>query len=236
MRTIVLEGRGPNTMSTAMLERLLQEILDAGDEPILITGAGSAFSSGLDLDALERATADEVAALLDTMERATRALFLYPGPVVAAINGHAIAGGCLLAQCADVRVGVDDERARFGMTGVVLGLVYPPFVPAVFRARVPIPHAETVLLGAERFGPKEAARLGLLDELAPPERVRQRAEELLAARARLPRAAYAAIKRAFREPAYADVLEAQRRFSSEAVASWTDGIAAARRARRGAAG
>ncbi len=229
MRTLILEGRGPNTMSTPMLERLARELELAAGEAILLTGAGDAFSSGLDLDALERATQLEVGALLDAMERATRLLFLYPGPVVAAVNGHAIAGGCLVAQCADVRIGVDDPRARFGMTGVALGLIYPPFVPAVFRARVPSPHAETVLSAAERFGPSDALRLGLLDELAPRERLLARAEEALEARARLPRAAYASIKRALRAPAYDGVEEAHARFREDVVPSWTSAIGARRR-------
>lgn len=232
MHTIVLEGRGPNTMSVAMLEGLVAQLDAAGEEPILVTGAGSAFSSGLDLDALARADAGEVAVLLDAMEHATRRLFLHPAPVVGAINGHAIAGGCLIAQCCDVRIGVDDPKARFGMTGVLLGLVYPPFVPAVFRARVPTPHLETVLLGAERVDAPTALRLGLLDELVAPAALRARAEAVLAERSRLPRAAYAAIKSALRAPHYAGVAEAHARFRDEAVPSWTTAIVAARRPAR----
>lgn len=226
MHTIVLEGRGPNTMSVAMLDRVVAQLDAAGDEPVLLTGAGSAFSSGLDLEALARADATQVGALLDAIERAARRLFLHPAPVVAAINGHAIAGGCLVAQCADVRLVTDDPKCRLGMTGVVLGLVYPPFVPAIFRARVPVPHVETVLMGAERVGPSEALRLGLVDEVVPAAELTARATEVLAARAKLPRAAYAAIKRALREPAYAGVAEAHLRFRDEAVPSWTRAIVA----------
>ncbi len=224
MHTIVLDGRGPNTMSVAMLDRVVAQLDAAGDEPVLLTGAGSAFSSGLDLDALARADAVQVGALLDAIERAARRLFLHPAPVVAAINGHAIAGGCLVAQCADVRLVTDDPRCRLGMTGVVLGLVYPPFVPAIFRARVPVPHVETVLMGADRVAPIEALRLGLVDEIVPADRLTERASEVLGARAKLPRAAYAAIKRALREPAYAGVAEAHERFRDEAVPSWTHAI------------
>lgn len=228
METIVLEGRGPNTMSVAMLESVLARLDAARDSPLLLIGANDAFSSGLDLDALAAADASEVGVLLDLMERVTQRLFLHPAPVVAAVNGHAIAGGCLVAQCADVRVAVDDPKARFGMTGVLLGLVYPPFVPAVFRARVPPPHCETVLMGAERVAPTEALRLGLVDELVPRDVVRARAEAILEQRARLPRAAYAAIKHALREPAYAGVAEAHARFREEIVPSWTHAILASR--------
>lgn len=228
MHAITLEGRGPNTMSVAMLDAIVAQLDAAGDAPVLLTGAGNAFSSGLDLDALARADVSEVGALLDAIERAARRIFLHPAPVVAAINGHAIAGGCLVAQCADHRICVDEPKVRLGMTGVALGLVYPPFVPAIFRARVPVPHAETVLMGAQRVDPREALRLGLVDELVPAARLRERAMEILEQRAQLPRAAYASIKRALREPAYAGVAEAHARFRDDAVPSWTHAIFGAR--------
>jgi enoyl-CoA hydratase/carnithine racemase len=228
MRTIVLEGRGPNTLSRVMLEDLVHKLDAAGDEPILLTGAGDVFSSGLDLEALARADVSEVGALLDAMERAVRRLFLHPAPTVAAVNGHAIAGGCLVVQCCDYRVAVDDPKARFGMTGVSLGLIYPPFVPAVFRARVPVPHCETVLLAARRYGPGEALALGLVDELVARDRLCARASEILAERAALPRKAYASTKRALRDPAYAGVSEAHAQFRDESVPSWTHAIFGAR--------
>ena len=124
-------------MSLAMLEGLDRELDDAQGEPLLLTGAGSAFSAGLDLDALATSDASQVKAMLEAMERCTRKLFLHPAPTVAAVNGHAVAGGCLLVQCCDLRVATDHASMRMGMTGVLLGLLYPPFVPAVFRATIP---------------------------------------------------------------------------------------------------
>jgi enoyl-CoA hydratase len=224
MRTIVLEGRGPNTLSRAMLDDLVAKLDAAGDEPVLLTGAGDAFSSGLDLEALARADAAEVGELLDSMERAVRKLFLHPGPTVAAVNGHAIAGGCLVVQCCDYRIATDDPKVRFGMTGVSLGLVYPPFVPAVFRARVPVPHCETVLMAAKRYTPAEALELGLVDELVARDHLSSRASEIIHERAALPRGAYAAIKQALREPSYAGVSEAHERFRERTVPSWTHAI------------
>lgn len=221
MREIVLRGRGPNTMSRSMLEALERELVEANGEPVLLVGEGNAFSAGLDLDALASATPDDVAALLDAMERATRALFLYPGPTVAMINGHAVAGGCLLAQCCDHRIASDDANIRIGMTGVAIGLIYPPFVAAVFRARVPAPHRETVLLAAARYAPRVALDLALVDEIAPATQLRELAEGRLTDRAALPRAAYAAAKRALREPDFAGVETAHRRFRDEVVPSWT---------------
>ncbi len=229
MRTITLEGRGPNTMSLTMLEALDRALDDAKGEPLLLTGAGNAFSAGLDLDALATSDAREVKAMLEAMERCTRKLFLHPAPTVAAVNGHAVAGGCLLVQCCDLRIATDHAAMRMGMTGVVLGLLYPPFVPAVFRARVS--SAETVLMGAERVNPQAALALGMLDEVVPASEVLPRATALLEARAKLPRAAYASIKHALREPAYAHVEAAHIRFLEESIASWAELVPAHRAAR-----
>ncbi|AKF06527.1 enoyl-CoA hydratase/isomerase family protein [Sandaracinus amylolyticus] len=225
MIEITLHGRGPNTMSLAMLESFERSLDQAHEEPLMITGAGDAFSAGLDLDELRVADAAHVTKLLITMERVVRKLFLHPAPTIAKVNGHAVAGGCLVVQCCDWRVCADDPSVRIGMTGVAIGLTYPPFVPAVFAQRVPPPHVETVLLGADRYAPTDALRLGLVDELAPRERLHEVARARLDARAKLPRHAYGSTKRALRELAYA-VAETQReRFENEVLPAWTGKLA-----------
>lgn len=221
MHEIVLRGRGPNTMSLAMLEDLERAVDAAGEQPILITGEGEAFSAGLDLDDLAQADTAQVTALLRTMERVVRKLFLHPAPTAAFVNGHAIAGGCLIAQCCDVRIGVDDRDVRIGMTGVAVGLTYPPFVLAVLRHRIPPPHLETVLLEARRYAPHEALEIGLLDGLGSPQSARAMAEAQLARRVAMPRVAYAAVKLALRAPAFAASAGEYERFEREVVPAWT---------------
>jgi enoyl-CoA hydratase/carnithine racemase len=86
-------------------------------------------------------------------------------------------------------------------------------------------------MGAERVGPSEALALGMLDELVPAAEVITRASERLEARTRLPRAAYASVKRALREPLYAHVEAAHTRFLEESIASWAALVPAHRAAR-----
>lgn len=221
MVVLTLRGRGPNTFSLSMLREVERELDAAGDEPLLVTGAGEAFSAGLDLDELGTHEPAQVVELLSAMERVARRLFLHPAPTVALVNGHAVAGGCLVAQCCDWRVGVDDDAIRIGMTGVAIGLTYPPFVVNVFRQRVPAPHLENALLGAQRVDPKRALAAGLLDELAPKDDARKLAISRLEARAMLPRHAYAATKRALREPLFHQTADEERRFKEETVPEWT---------------
>ncbi len=221
MKEITLTGRGPNTMSLESLQALDREIDEAGSEPILLTGRGSAFSAGLDLDALGKMDGSGVRALLEMMESVTLKLFLHPAPTSALVNGHAIAGGCLVAQCCDVRVGVRDPKVRIGMTGVAIGLTYPPFVLDVFRARMPAASVEKTLLSATRFDTEEALALGLLDELAAPDDARALAEKHLGERSALPRAGYVATKLGLRRPFVAHTRASHEQFLENIVPTWT---------------
>lgn len=223
MYEILLSGRGPNMLSLAMLERFDAELEAGGAEPLLVTGAGEAFSSGLDLDELRSLDGAGLERLLLAMERVTRRLYHHPAPTVALVNGHAVAGGCLLAQCCDVRIAVDSPKTRIGMTGVAIGLVYPPFVLEVFRHRVPAPGIETALLSAKRFSVAEALALGLVDHVVKRDEARAAAEAALAERAALPRHAYAALKLALRSaPPERDA--AQRHFFAEVLPSWAGAV------------
>lgn len=221
MHTITLEGRGPNTMSVAMLERVERALDAAGEQPLVVTGAGTAFSAGLDLDALATMDGGGVRDLLVLMERVTLRLFLHPAPTVALINGHAIAGGCLVSQTCDVRIAVQDPKLRIGMTGVAIGLTYPPFVLDVLGARLTAPAVERVLLSADRFDVEDAEHLGLVDETLEREAAVARAAHVLAARAALPRASYAATKLALRRPRIDASATARAAFLEEIVPRWT---------------
>ncbi len=214
MREILIRGRGPNTLGLESLKAFTDEVRAAKDEPLLIRGEGEAFSAGLDLDALS----GDLRELLEAMEASAAALFLHPAPTVACVNGHAIAGGCLLAIACDHRVVADTPKLRMGMTALSLGLSYPPIVLGILRHRLPPHTIERVLLGASRFGPEEAVSLGVVDELT--------ANPLAVARARLtqlaehPRAAYARTKRALREPAIAMDEAERQRLVEETVRAW----------------
>ena len=211
----VLRGRGPNTMTVASLGELTGWLRANPGTPLLLRGAGKAFSAGLDLDAV---IADGPAEISAAIEAAAEALFLHPAPTVAAIDGHAIAGGCLIAQCCDVRVIGRDERIKMGMPGVALGINYPPMLLAILRYRVPAGALEQVLLGADNHPPQTALTLGLVDELvddAVSEGTRR-----LAHLASLPEAAYAETKRALRQPVATISLQDRERFERLSQQHW----------------
>jgi enoyl-CoA hydratase len=149
------------------------------------------------------------------------ALYLYPAPTVAAINGHAIAGGCILALCCDHRVATSLPAAKIGLNEVTIGLRFPARVLRIARARIPRRYRERVLLGGNLFGPADARELGLVDELDadPLPLARERLRSLSA----LPAVAYAQTKRDLRGATPQDLVpdDVVDRWMREATPSWT---------------
>ncbi len=230
-RTIELAGAGPNALSVAMLTRLDQTLDEADGAPLLITGRGAAFSAGLDLKELAALTDDAMATMLRQMEQVALRLFLYPGPTVALVNGHCIAGGCLLAACCDHRIGRDDDgeaRAiKYGMTAGRLGVLYPPTVLAILKTRLRAEHLESVLLGAARFGSRRALEVGLIDELRR-EPLMELGEAFITSRCVVPSTAYAATKRRLRASQVTRSDADERYFREDVIPSWTSAETRAR--------
>ena len=220
MNEVVLRGRGPNTLSLESMRALIAQLDAVGDAPFMLVGEGDAFSAGLDLDALAPSSGRPVnpTEVLEAIEACARRLYSHPAPTVACVNGHAVAGGCLLVQCCDHRVVGSDARIKIGMTGIALGLTYPPIVLRIFGARLSGNALEQVILGADRVGPARALELGLVDEIADDPRAVSR--ERLRARAALDRDAYRETKRALREPVVAIEAAEAEAFARSSAKSW----------------
>lgn len=207
-----------NATSTATLEALARDLAAAGNAPVLLTGAGNVFSAGLDLEEVANLDAARARRLLDALEGVVEALFLYPAPTVALVNGHAIAGGCVLALCCDHRVAVSDPKARIGLNEVAAGLAFPPRTLAMIRARLGGPRAEVAVLGARLYDPVSARDAGLVDEVA--EDARPVALARLEALSRHPREAYTRAKHALRGGALAVSKADLRAFEQDVLPRW----------------
>ena len=226
---VLLRGRGPNTMTVQSLDELTTFVLEHPQTPILLSGEGSAFSAGLDLDAVAQ---NDPVEITRAIERAARALFLHPAPTVAAINGHAIAGGCLMAQACDLRLCVQDPNLKIGMPGVALGINYPPLLLRILRYRLPAQSIDRILLAAETHGPQRALQLGLVDELV--EDAVTAGQSKLEALAAHPAHAYAAAKDFLRTAIVSVPQAEQEAFESKVQAYWQGESVQARRADKAA--
>ena len=95
MHEVILEGPGKNALGSALMRKLLDALQHAAGEPVLLRGAGDAFCAGLNLKEMAGLDAAGMQRFLALLEDMVRMLYEYPGPTVAAVNGHAVAGGCV---------------------------------------------------------------------------------------------------------------------------------------------
>src|SRR6202158_551915 len=162
------------------LLRALHEVETSGAIVLILTGSGKAFSSGLDLENLKALIGRSPEQNLqdsETMVRLFRSLYEFPKVTIAAVNGAAIAGGTGLARLCDFTLAVPE--AKFGYTEVRIGFV-PAIVSTFLLRQVGEKHARDLLLTGRIVGAEEAARMGLINEIVPPENLMSRARELAA--------------------------------------------------------
>ncbi len=162
------------------LLRVLAEVNESDASILILTGAGKAFCSGMDLDNLRAITSrseQENLADSQSMARMFRTLYEFPKVTIAAVNGPAIAGGCGLATLCDFTLASSD--AKFGYTEVRIGFI-PAIVSAFLVRQVGEKQARDLLLTGRIIGAEEAYRLGLATEMVPPEQLLQRARVLAA--------------------------------------------------------
>src|ERR1700756_3605264 len=162
------------------LVRALDEVAKSDAIVLIVTGAGRAFCSGMDLDNLKGLlgrTPEQNLQDSQTMVHLFRSLYEFPKVTIAAVNGPAIAGGSGLALLCDFTVAVSD--AKFGYTEVRIGFV-PAIVSTFLLRQVGEKQARDLLLTGRLFGADEAARMGLVSEIVPPENLMTRVRGLAA--------------------------------------------------------
>src|SRR5438128_9287428 len=197
---IRLENGKANAIGPSFLDRLEALLGQLGDaRAAVITGQGSAFSAGLDLPTLVDLDRVRMRAFVLRFETAMMRVFELPIPLVAAVNGHAVAGGCVLALQADVRIGADRE-ARIGLNEAQLGIGLPSLVVETLRWQVPGPSLAVLALEGRLVSPREALQLGLLHEVAAETELLPRALERAAMLAALPPAGVRMVKESLRRP------------------------------------
>ena len=160
------------------LLRALDDVAKANAIVLILTGAGKAFCSGMDLDDLKGLlgrTAEQNLKDSETMVRLFRSLYEFPKATIAAVNGPAIAGGTGLALLCDFTLAVPD--AKFGYTEVRIGFV-PAIVSTFLLRQVGEKKARDLLLTGRIFGADEAAAMGLITEVVAADSLMARARAL----------------------------------------------------------
>jgi enoyl-CoA hydratase len=145
-------------------------------------------------------------------------VFSHPGPVVAAINGHAIAGGCVLACAADRRL-MPREAGRIGVTELLVGVPFPPAAMEVMRCATAPRYFEEAIFSGATYQPPQAVERGLIHEIVEPDGLIDRAIAAAKTLAALSPAAFAQTKRQTRQPAMERLDDAETAAAVEQI--WT---------------
>ena len=183
-------AHGPvNVCDLEMFEAIADTFatLDADDgvDAIVLAGNDRAFSAGVDLKRLLDGGEDYTRRFLDALDRALIAPLRTTAPVVAAVTGHAVAGGAVLAGACDHAIMTDDPRARIGLAELAVGVPFPSVPLEIMRRRLGPQLSRAVWL-AGLVGPEEARATGFVDEVVPADQVLERATEVARRLAALP--------------------------------------------------
>jgi enoyl-CoA hydratase len=188
-----------NPMSLAAIDHALDAAQGDGARGVVVTGYDHFFSAGLDLVTLYDLAPTALDAFMREFDRVMLRVFAFPRPLVAAIGGHAIAGGCVLALAADVRV-MAIGPARIGLNEVRLGLPFPASALEIARHGVSPTFLEAVLGEGELYEAPQALVRGLVQDLTSDDVVAA-GHEACRRLAAAPGGSFAGIKAALRAPA-----------------------------------
>jgi enoyl-CoA hydratase len=184
----------------------------AADRAVVLTGAGSAFSAGVDLRRIVDGGEPYVREFLPALSEMFMSVFCHPGPVLAAVNGHAIAGGAVIAAACDVRV---MSQGTIGFAELSVGVPFPPEGMEVLRHAIG-PAASRLALTAALLDLLAAQSVGLIDDVELPDAlldsVLARAQSML----RTPAEVFSFTKRQLQQPALDRI--AARKDDAKAVA------------------
>ncbi|MGB7437109.1 MAG: enoyl-CoA hydratase-related protein [Candidatus Acidiferrum sp.] len=162
----------------AELQAALDEIEKTHTRVVILTGAGRSFCAGIDLDYLQAIGQHSAAENQEDSKRIAkmfRKIWSYSRPLIAAVNGHALAGGCGIATLCDFTLAVPE--AKFGYTEVKIGFL--PAIVSVFLTRqIGEKRARDLLLTGRLIEAGEAREMGLVNEVVPAESLMKRAHEL----------------------------------------------------------
>jgi enoyl-CoA hydratase len=198
---IVMDDGKLNIMSIAMLEALHAAFDEAEREKtvVILTGHGSAFSAGFDLNVLANGSAHEIYTLLKAGSELALRLLSFPTPVVVACNGHAYPMGAFLILAADRRIAAEGSYS-IGLNEVTIGITVPLFGIEIARQRLtPAYFSRTVVTG-EMFTPTEAVMAGFFDQTVPAALLQEEALRAAQALSKIDLSSHAATKLQARGP------------------------------------
>jgi enoyl-CoA hydratase/carnithine racemase len=195
---LALDRGTTNAIDLNLVRELVDLLRSAGDDAsvrgIVLTGAGGKFFSiGFDIPSLYDLGRTDFERFTTSFDTLCVELYTFPKPTVAAVGGHATAGGCILALCCDYRF-VADGRTLMGVNEIKLGLPVPYPADCMLRGLLGTGGARRITDTGSFYGPRDARDIGLADEVVEQESLIPEAVAFVGEIGALPHGAFAVIK------------------------------------------
>lgn len=218
-----LEHGKANALDAELVTALADEIdaIRSADTPsaVVVTGGGSIFSAGVDLFRFLESGEEYLDRFFQALIHCFHRLFVFPRPLVAAVNGHAIAGGAVFAAAADYRI-MSVGSGRIGMPELGVGIPFPVMAIEILRFAASTQHLQELVYLGRAYTAEEAFRAGLIDEIADPDALLDRALEVAGNLSAMPAARFGLTKLQLRAPSLDRVERQAPRIDPEVLSGW----------------
>lgn len=211
---------------------LLQAMADALDDTqdaraVVLTGSGSIFSGGVDLKRVLAGRQDYAKDFVPLLDQVLGKIFAFPKPVITAINGHAIAGGCIVALAGDYRI-MANGKGRIGIPEMKVGVPFPVSALELLAFVLPKSQLQSVIYNADTYLPEQALSLGWVDEVVDADVLMEKATQKARQLAAIPADTFAVTKQMLRQET-TDRMRAQRKaYGQRILDCWSDDTTYAR--------
>jgi len=221
--TLTMRRGKVNALNDAVVDELHERLnaieADKSLRAVILTGEGKFFSFGFDIPEFLSYSREAFTRYLEGFTSLYAYIFLFPKPVIAAINGHAIAGGCMIATACDHRLMVTG-KAKISLNEVNFGSSVFAGNTAMLKHRVGGANSEQVLYSGKMYSAEEALKLGLIDCVASEEDLTHEALKVAKDLARKDSAAFKSIKNLLRGPVAEEMLKREGHSIREFVDIW----------------
>lgn len=201
------------------IHQALDEILASDARALVMTGTGAVFSAGVDLNRMLQGRADYIEAFLPELGHILETLLFFPKPVVAAVNGHAIAGGGLMACAADIRL-MAAGPGRIGVPELRVGVAFPPLAMELMRSRLNLSATTDVLLSGKLCTPEDAQAYGMIHKVVNKDELLSAAVAKAQKLAEVQPELYALTKEQLNQPLREAIDASQARWEDQIMAQW----------------
>jgi enoyl-CoA hydratase/carnithine racemase len=221
--TVTLSRGKVNALNEVMVEEIAKSFedlaIDNAVQSIIFTGSGKFFSFGFDVPEFLNYSKNDFIRFLEKFTNFYTYLFLFPKPIVAALNGHTIAGGCMLATACDFRLMVTG-KARISLNEITFGA--PVFAGSVEKLRycAGSRNAQSILYSGAMYSAEEAFQLGLVDQVSSEEALAEDASKVAHELAQKDSSAFRSIKHLLRKPVAEQMIKREKDAILEFVDIW----------------